>query len=79
MRYPHIAQRVFNCPLMIARVKLETILGAIGPRLVLGVESAVSGDKRSRRLLISPPKGLPSCRSPARLSGGHRVYRPSRV
>ena len=58
MRYPHIAQRLFNCPLMIARVKLETILGAIGPRLVLGVESAVSGDKRARRLLDITPEGI---------------------
>ena len=58
MRYPHIAQRLFNCPLMIARVKLETILGAIGPRLVLGVESADSGDKRSRRLLDITPEGI---------------------
>ena len=58
MRYPHIAQRLFNCPLMIARVKLETILGAIGSRLVLGVESAVSGDKRSRRLLDITPEGI---------------------
>ena len=58
MRYPHIAQRVFNCPLMIARVKLETILGAIGPRLVLGVEGAISGEKRTRRLLDVTPEGI---------------------
>ena len=58
MRYPHIAQRLFNCPLMIARVKLETILGAIGPRLVLGVESAVSGSKHTRRSLDITPEGI---------------------
>ena len=58
MRYPHIAQRLFNCPLMIARVKLETILGAIGPRLVLGVESAVSGSKHTRRALDITPEGI---------------------
>ena len=58
MRYPHIAQRLFNCPLMIARVKLETILGAIGPRLVLGVESAVSGAKHARRSLDITPEGV---------------------
>jgi capsid assembly protease len=30
---PHVATRVFGAPLMIARSKLEVILGALGPRL----------------------------------------------
>lgn len=30
---PHIAGRVFDAPLLIARAKLDTILGVIGPRL----------------------------------------------
>jgi hypothetical protein len=30
---PHIAGRVFDAPLLIARAKLDTILGVLGPRL----------------------------------------------
>lgn len=30
---PHVASRAFGTPLMIARPKLETILGVLGPRL----------------------------------------------
>lgn len=30
---PHVASRAFGTPLMIARAKLETILGVLGPRL----------------------------------------------
>lgn len=31
--FPHIAGRVFDAPLLIARAKLDTILGVLGPRL----------------------------------------------
>jgi len=31
---PHVASRVFGTPLMIARAKLEVILGVLGPRFV---------------------------------------------
>ena len=33
---PHVASRVFGTPLMIARAKLEVILGVLGPRLAGG-------------------------------------------
>jgi capsid assembly protease len=33
---PHLASRVFGTPLMIARAKLEVILGVLGPRLAGG-------------------------------------------
>lgn len=36
MNLPHIAARVFGTPLMIARAKLEVILGVLGPRLAGG-------------------------------------------
>jgi capsid assembly protease len=34
---PHLASRVFGTPLMIARAKLEVILGVLAPRLAGGV------------------------------------------
>jgi hypothetical protein len=34
---PHVASRVFGTPLMIARAKLEVILGVLVPRLAGGV------------------------------------------
>jgi signal peptide peptidase SppA len=36
MNLPHIASRVFGTPLLIARAKLEVILGVLGPRLAGG-------------------------------------------
>src|ERR1700741_4484819 len=33
---PHLASRVFGTPLMIARAKLEVILGVLAPRLAGG-------------------------------------------
>src|SRR6185295_11074908 len=33
---PHLASRVFGTPLMIARAKLEVILGVLAPRLMGG-------------------------------------------
>jgi signal peptide peptidase SppA len=36
LNLPHVASRVFGTPLMIARAKLEVILGVLGPRLAGG-------------------------------------------
>ena len=33
LKFPHLASRVFGTPLMIARAKLEVILGVLKPRL----------------------------------------------
>jgi signal peptide peptidase SppA len=38
---PHLASRVFGTPLMIARAKLEVILGVLGPRLTGGALEVV--------------------------------------
>jgi len=38
---PHVASRVFGTPLMIARAKLEVILGVLGPRLAGGALEVV--------------------------------------
>ena len=38
MKYPHVAQRLFNQPLMIRRPKLDVLLRVVGPRLGLEVE-----------------------------------------
>lgn len=38
---PHLASRVFGTPLMIARAKLEVILGVLGPRLTGGALDVV--------------------------------------
>jgi hypothetical protein len=35
---PHVASRVFGTPLMIARAKLEVILGVLGPRFASGCD-----------------------------------------
>ena len=32
--YPHIASRIFNTPLLVSEEKMETIIHAIGPRLI---------------------------------------------
>lgn len=37
LNLPHVASRVFGTPLMIARAKLEVILGVLGPRIAGGV------------------------------------------
>jgi len=41
LNLPHVASRVFGTPLMIARAKLEVILGVLGPRLVGGTLEVV--------------------------------------
>src|SRR5262245_11430905 len=33
MNYLHIAERIFNCPLMVHAGKLQLILGILGPRM----------------------------------------------
>ena len=60
--YPHIAQRLFSCPLMISRVKLEAILAAIGPRLGLVAGEAIAApsgqERRDRSRLQVSPEGI---------------------
>jgi hypothetical protein len=41
---PHVAARVFGTPLMIARAKLEVILGVLAPRLSGGVLGPINAD-----------------------------------
>ena len=41
LNLPHVASRVFGTPLMIARAKLEVILGVLGPRLAGGALEVV--------------------------------------
>ena len=43
---PHVAARVFGTPLMMARGKLEVILGVLGPRLA---GQALAPVQRTRR------------------------------
>lgn len=40
MRYPHIATRVFDTPLLIAQAKLDAVLSVLGPKLGFEVEGA---------------------------------------
>ncbi len=42
MNLPHLASRVFGTPLMIARAKLEVILGVLAPRFGGGVAEAIN-------------------------------------
>ena len=41
---PHVASRVFGTPLMIARAKLEVILGVLAPRLAGGAIDPTADD-----------------------------------
>jgi signal peptide peptidase SppA len=41
---PHVASRVFGTPLMIARAKLEVILGVLAPRLAGGAVEPIDAD-----------------------------------
>lgn len=41
---PHIASRVFGTPLLIARAKLEVILGVLGPRLAGGTLESLESE-----------------------------------
>jgi signal peptide peptidase SppA len=52
---PHIASRLFGTPLMIARPKLDAILGALGPRLAgQALELLDLGAAPSRETAITP-------------------------
>jgi len=48
---PHVAARVFGTPLMMARGKLEVILGVLGPRLAGQALPPVRGDKEAAPLI----------------------------
>ena len=60
---PHVASRLFGTPLMIARSKLDIILGVLGPRLAglpprtgggQALEPLDLGDAPSRETAITP-------------------------
>lgn len=53
---PHIAARVFDTPLLIARAKLDTILGVLSPRL--RGEPLSSGIKPQNRSYAVTPEGI---------------------
>lgn len=42
--FPHVASRVFGTPLMIARAKLDVILGVLAPRLTGSVSEAIDAN-----------------------------------
>ena len=46
---PHVASRMFGMPLMIARAKLEVILGVIGPRLTGNLAQPIAIDPSGRQ------------------------------
>lgn len=56
MFLPHITGRVFDTPLMIARAKLETILGVLAPRL--RGENAPFGQPQTLRGYDVTPEGI---------------------
>jgi len=52
---PHVASRLFGTPLMIARAKLDIILGVLGPRLSgQALEPLDHGAAPSRETAITP-------------------------
>lgn len=52
---PHIASRLFGTPLLLARPKLDVILGVLGPRLAgHALESMDIGDVPGREPIITP-------------------------
>lgn len=44
MKYPHLATRLFNCPLLIERGKLQVIANVLFPRLEIGESVEVSAE-----------------------------------
>jgi signal peptide peptidase SppA len=50
MNLPHVASRVFGTPLLIARAKLEVILGVLGPRLTGGTMELLEPETDPRPL-----------------------------
>ena len=61
MQYPHLAQRLFDTPLMISRMKLDVILSAIGGKFgVQGpdVPAELMQEQRDRDQLKITPQGI---------------------
>jgi capsid assembly protease len=44
LNLPHVVSRVFGTPLMIARAKLEVILGVLAPRLAKGAVEPIDAE-----------------------------------
>lgn len=55
---PHVAARVFGTPLMIARAKLEVILGVLGPRFVGGLAEPAPSANDPAPLAQVTPEGV---------------------
>ncbi|MDE2284718.1 MAG: S49 family peptidase [Hyphomicrobiales bacterium] len=55
---PHVASRLFGTPLMIARAKLEVILGVIGPRLTGSLTQPVLIDSSGGQELSITAEGI---------------------
>src|SRR5579872_2467613 len=55
---PHLASRLFGTPLMIARAKLEVILGVIGPRLTGNLMQPVTIDPSGGREPLVTAEGI---------------------
>jgi len=55
---PHLASRLFGTPLMIARAKLEVILGVIGPRLAGNLVHPVAIDPSGGREPLVTAEGI---------------------
>jgi signal peptide peptidase SppA len=70
MRYPHLASRIFNTPLLIHPQKLDAIIAGLGPRL-LGAALAPGSDGLGESDLLAPE--LFSTRRGERSDGGYRV------
>jgi signal peptide peptidase SppA len=58
LNLPHIAARVFGAPLMVARAKLEVILGVLGPRFAGGVIKATVPASDAPPLVSVTPEGI---------------------
>ena len=58
LSYPHVAQRLFNSPLMIAQGKLDAILAAAAARFELPVDAQEMGGRRSERRYEVTPDGV---------------------
>ncbi len=56
MKYPHLAARVFNTPLLIHPAKLDAIIAGLGPRL-LGVDALQTGAAAEGAELFSTRRG----------------------
>lgn len=54
---PHLAARLYGTPLLVARSKLDVILGALGPRLA-GQSISFDGDAASTGDVVVTPDGI---------------------